>query len=61
MFNRFKGISLYTERIDEDFRVRNRTVLKYSPLHNVLYRAVKNCQKTLPCKRYNHGRLTVYT
>src|SRR6218665_989318 len=24
-------------------------------------RAVKNCQKTLPCKRYMYGRLNVYT
>ena len=27
----------------------------------IIYRAVKNRQKTLPCKRYMHGRLTVYT
>ena len=28
---------------------------------STLYRAVKNCQKTLPCKRYMYGRLNVYT
>src|SRR6218665_4047111 len=28
---------------------------------SLLTRAVKNCQKTLPCKRYMHRRLNVYT
>src|SRR6218665_1399853 len=32
-----------------------------TPLVDVHTRAVKNCQKTLPCKRYMYGRLNVYT